>query len=302
MTLSFVTVNIKLTRGHLVIGKPEMCWNRLELLISKLLNSRKHRIRLAIVIIVVYTIIATLFIPTIVLGYWNIVSAPKKNSFDLPLRINLNGTRSFNITISFGLKIKYYKEILVANEPMDINGVAIMDDNSFNISRIQFGFQNSLAYNKTTRSVITDQWEIPLQGALIFAFGDTAIGEDGKIVYHMTAPTTTITFPVDGNFKPLLGIFYQQGDTNTTMLIEDVAITIFPKGQLTQIQTNKVTSELSIAVFIFSLFGVISAIMDLTRYEAKPIITQELHRTLADIQKLLHNLNNKQENSKNEDQ
>ena len=137
----------------------------------------------------------------------------------------------------------------------------------------------------------------------MFADGGLVFGKkDAKAVFHMTAETTTVTFPIDGNFKPILGIFYQQGDTNTTMLIEDITITVFPKERLTQIQTNKVTAELSIAVFIFSLFGVISAIMDLTREETKPI-NEEFQRTLTDIQKLLqHNLSNKQENLENKDQ
>ena len=119
-----------------------MYWSYLEHLISKLLlKSRKNRIRIAIIIIIVYSVISAIFIPTIVGGYWDIVSSAKTHSFELPVHININGTRSFDIQLSFGLTFTYYNEILVSNEPIDISGVAVMDENVFNISRIQFGYQ-----------------------------------------------------------------------------------------------------------------------------------------------------------------
>ena len=58
------------------------------------------------------------------------------------------------------------------------------------------------------------------------------------------------------------------------ILIEDVTITVFPREQLTQIQTNEVNTKLSFMVFIFSIFTVIGVFVELWFAETKHIIVE----------------------------
>lgn len=247
------------------MGKTEMCFSRIRQFISR--NSRRIRIILAIMVFLIYLVVVVLFAPIIVGDYFEITREPKPRNFELPIYINLNGTRGFDVDISFSLNFTYQKGTLVVDEPIEINSIAVfLSKNAENVETVQLGIQNGLAYNTTTSSVITDYYGIPVVAYLFFNSSQSGI----MYPYVWTEKITAI-WMIDGIYHPILAFTFKDGTEPLIMLIEDVAITVYPREQLTQIQSNKVTIELTLAVFIFSFFGVFSIIMDLLREETKPI-------------------------------
>lgn len=243
-----------------------MCFKWLEKFIKRHeLLSRKTR-QLAVGVIFAYLVVVVILGLPAIRGCWDVITMPKTRSFELPLHINLNGTRSFDIDVSFVLKITYHKGALVVDEPIEFWGKALLvGNNTESIDHMQLGFQNGLLFNSTAGEIVKHQWGIPLQAYLFFEKNDSGIDVDentGKIVSYMLEKTSLI-WSAEGKYKPILGLVYQNETKPTLMIIEAIVLTVSSRDQLTQIQTNEVNTYLSLTVFIFSVFSVISIVIDL---------------------------------------
>lgn len=264
------------------------------------LYSRIIRIALALLVILSYVGISAYFLPKIIADYDEVINSSKPRTFQFPININLNGTVGFfEPQVSIGLTITYPRGILIVDEPVKVHGHAVLDnETAYNVSVIVVVFQNCLKYpmNYTYKG-------IPRQGFIVFNATDRMLDYNritGKAVYNILGDST-ISWPIDGESKTILGIFYNDG-TNTTMAINDLVLHVYPKEQLTQIQTNKVTTELTVAVFIFATFGVFSIASDIwpRKNSNSKASNSELHRLIIRCQKSqTPNLNNKQKNQKN---
>ena len=206
---------------------------------------------------------------------WNIITTEKTRSFEFPLHINCNGTISFDIDVSFDLTVTYHKGALVVDEPIEFWGKAVLvGDNTENIEYIQLGFQNALLYNSTTHDFVRDQWGIPEQAYLFFTKSDSGLDVDkntGKIVSYMLEKTSMV-WTINGNYKPTIVLVYEDNN-KSIMTIQEIILTVSPRDQLIQIQTNEVNTYLSLAVFIFSFFSVINIFLDLWRWGDKTVVT-----------------------------
>jgi len=258
------------------------------------LQSRKIRIVLALLVILSYVGVSAYFLPTILADYTGVIHSLDSRTFTFPININLKGTVEIaNPPIMIGLTFTYSKGTLIVDEPVKVKGHAVIDEVISNISAIVVNFQNCLEY--PIKPVYKG---IPKQGFIIFNATDRFLDFNtltGTAVYNILG-NATITWSVDGASKPILGILYDDG-TNTTMTIEDLVLNVYPKEQLTQVQTNKVTTELTIAVFIFAFFGVFSIASDIWHIEENQASAYRHYRLATVRQKSqLQTPNSKQKN------
>lgn len=219
-----------------------------------------------VLLIFLYSVFFLVFLWNISSIFGEIVSSTHKRTFLVPINMNLNGTRGFYQTdIRLGLNFTYPKGTLVVNETVGIIGIAILKTNrTENINFIAVSFQNCLAYEKC------DQFGIPRQAFLIFNNSQGSRGlvfdNDTKQFGYIMCDDVNATWSIEGNYSPIIGIFYND-NTNVTMTDEDVVIHVYPKEQLTQIQTNIVMVILSVAVFALSFIGVLDLFFNLWDYE-----------------------------------
>ena len=217
-------------------------------------------------------ILTTIFIALFVFGlgyslivmgqdYVDITTLPKPHTFEVPININLNGAVGFVDTqVSIGLYFTYPNGTLFVGDKVDIIGYAYLKRSvSDNISMIAIGFQNCLEY-----PIFEIFNGIPKQGMLQFG-NERFYLEVNKITGEVESvwyTSANVTWSIEGDYKPIIGIFYTDGK-NSTMTTEDVVIHVYPKGQLTQIQTNKVTTQLAFVAYVFSGLGVASIIIQI---------------------------------------
>jgi hypothetical protein len=224
-------------------------------------HERGIRVTFALVVIGIYFVVGVNFVPTIISDYNEITDSVKLRTFQFPINFNLNGTLGFfEPDVTIGLTITYPNGILIVDEPVNVNGHAVLNNKTTtNVSAIVVTFQNALRYpiNYTYEG-------IPRQGFTVFNSTDRFLDYSritGEVVYNILG-NSTIVWSIDGESKPIIGIFYNDG-TNETIAIQDLSLHVYPKEQLTQVQTNKVTTELTFAVFIFAFFGVFSIASDI---------------------------------------
>lgn len=260
---------------HLVIGKQRMGSSKTEIIIKKdkvkYTTSDIVRFVLAIAVVVVSACLFITLSSLITDSLQDVEKvSPEPRNFTVPIRINLNGTRSYDVDVSFALDFTYQNGTLIVDDAVEIDGIAVLlSNNAKEIETIQVGFQNALAYNTTTKSVIRDYWGVPEQGYLFFN-----TSQSGIIYPFSLTEKITVIWTIDGNYHPIIGITYKNGTQPSPMFIEDIVITVFPKEQLTQVQTAEVNTKLSmvntwlsIAVFVFSIFNIITIVIDILPLE-----------------------------------
>lgn len=201
----------------------------------------------------------TLIIGTFVSTFGSMIEIavlPKERSFPLPIYINPNGTRGFvdQPDIAIVLNFSYPKDTLTIGQLVEIGGLCFLNGEvADNISRITLTFQNLMKYE----SIDSD---IPKQAFLNFINSNDSRGlafaENGQLVYKLNDNTTAKWF-IEGSYKPIIGIFYEN-DTTSTLMINDVVLQVYPKEQLTQNETNKVTVILSVAVLLLGIIEVLT--------------------------------------------
>ena len=77
-----------------------------------------------------------------------------------------------------------------------------------------------------------------------------------------------VTWPLDGDFKPLMVLFFQDGSTQETTT-QDIVFHVYPQEQLTQLESTNVSVILTYAVFVLTLLGVIGIGVELWPKEEK---------------------------------
>jgi len=170
------------------------------------------------------------------------------------------------------------------------------------LDHIEIFFQNSLAYPVSYE----DNGIIPKQGTLAFP-NPYRIEGTGVTVSNITIGSSAqIIWPIEGDYTPIIGVFFTDG-TNKTYTGSDVVLHVYPKEQLTQIDTERTSLEasqaslkLSEAVFILgslSILAVVIQILDHSETNGKytenatnnqckcPYIEQHKASQFADIKK-----------------
>lgn len=227
----------------------------------------KVRKLIAVFLLLLFLIPVLLVLPYCFSITTKMMILPEKRSFIIPIYINHNGTSGFvESDIEFSLNFSYPKETLIIDERVEIIGLSVLKGNvADNITRILLTFQNCMEYGKF------DQWGMPKQAFLHFVningSRGLAIDEEGRPVYLLSDDITANWF-MDGDYKPVIGVFYDN-NTNSTMVIDDVVIHVYPKEQLTQIETNKASVILSFTVLILSIVGVITLFYYLWDYDSQ---------------------------------
>jgi hypothetical protein len=178
--------------------------------------------------------------------------------------LRFNGTGpigTFNESgLAFRLNFTYPNGTLIANEPVTIDSIAIIDYAYSTLDEVVIFFQNSLAYPFSYE----DNGIIPKQGSLAFR-NPVYIEGEGTVVRNVSVGSyTQITWPIEGDYIPIIGVFFRDG-TNKTYTTSDVVMHVYPPEQLTQIETNRISLEnnqasldLSRAVLILSTVGIVA--------------------------------------------
>ncbi|PVX26445.1 MAG: hypothetical protein CW691_01500, partial [Candidatus Bathyarchaeum sp.] len=240
--------------------------------------SKNYRILGIVTIVLVYVTVSVITFYSICGTYVEITNPPPQ-VLAIPFNINLKGETGFVQTdVSIGLNCTSTKGVLVVNEPIEIRGItALLEDEANNISRISLTFENCLEY-----PLNFSQWNMPEQGFIHFLNEppfNAGMGIDkttGKILMYMISETT-VTWTSEGAHKPIIGIFFKDG-TNRTMTQESSPINIYPRSNLTEVQSATVNVQLAFAVFFFTAFTVIGVILDIWR--SKDTEKEELKKAI----------------------
>lgn len=194
---------------------------------------------------------------------------PRPYSFQIPLYLRFNGTNPIGLInesgIAFALNFTYPNGTLIANEPVTINSTALIDYAYSTLDHVVIFFQNSLAYPFSYE----DNGIIPKQGSLAFP-NPLNIEGTNIVVRNVTVISNAqITWPIEGDYTPIIGVFFRDG-TNKTYTTNDVVIHVYPQEQLTQIETNRISLEnnqasleLSKAVVILSTIAIVAFVVQI---------------------------------------
>jgi hypothetical protein len=105
-------------------------------------------------------------------------------------------------------------------------------------------------------------------GSLLFSNSYAGLPAHLKVNLVINASMQAL-WPVEGDYKPLVELFMLDGSSQN-ILVDSVVLHVYPQEQLAQIETNEVslaTNEasfnLSIVVFLFSIFTVIALIFQI---------------------------------------
>lgn len=245
-----------------------MCFSKIKIVEkkdwTKLSKFDKGRV-VAAIIFLIGSLYIFLTLSSPIIGSYQEINKlyPKQRSFELPIRINLNGTAGFDVDISFSLNFTYHNGTLIVDEPIDISSYAVfLSKNAENVETVQLGIQNSIAYNKTTNSIIKDYYGVPENGYLLYNSS-----QSGILYPYVLAEPITVIWTIDGTYHPIFAFKFKDGTKPLVMLIEDATITVYPKEQLTQIKAVEVNIRLSFAVFVLSIFNIIVIVLEILPLE-----------------------------------
>jgi hypothetical protein len=221
----------------------------------------------AIFLFAIYFLSLVIFIFSIRGLASDVLSASEERSYLFPINLNLNGTmRLGEPDITFCLNFTYPKGTLVVDEPLDIIGLSVLRGKAMDdVNMTLLTFQNCL------RAESYDVFHFPKQAFLVFNNSDhnraLTFDDSGKTAYILCDDTEAY-WSMDGDYKPIISIFYAN-NTNRMMVIDDVTIHVYPREQLTQMQSNSINLLLSIAGFILGFVVVIDLCNNLWNYEAE---------------------------------
>ena len=208
----------------------------------------------------------------------DLTKPPQPYTFQIPMYFSFNGSIPFlrvnESDFEFLLNITYPYGTLVTNETVYINATAVYGQVVTTLDYVGIIFPNAL------NSPITyDEHNLPRQGILIFPnpisvpAGSNIISENNYV-----ETDANIKWPIEGDYVPIIGFFFKDG-TNKIYSANNVVIHVYPKEQLTQIETNRVSLEnnqasleLSKAVLILSTVAILALafqIVDHTDSECK---------------------------------
>lgn len=251
-----------------------------------MLKTRKiARVVIAFLIVIIYAVLILPYFQTVQNAsndvskeISDLTKPPQPYTFQIPLYLRFNGTNPIGQInesgLAFRLTFTYPNGTLVANEPVSIDSIAVIDYAYSTLDRVVIFFQNSLAYPLSYE----DNGIIPKQGSLGFPNPIRIEGTDITVRNVTVGSSAQITWPIEGDYTSLIGVFFVDG-TNKTYTTNDIVIHVYPKEQLTQIETNRVSLEnnqasleLSKAVLWLSTIGIVAIfvqIVDHTDNECK---------------------------------
>ena len=141
---------------------------------------------------------------------------------------------------------------------------------------------------------------MPIPGELFF---DNIIYEDHLKYPNVTVEVqpetvfelidnTKVAWAIDGDYVPTIEITFFDG-TNQTIVANDISIHVYPQEELTQIETNKVSVIITLALFIFSAVGVVTLFFDLWDSEEKVCKYEKESKSETAKSNGTHNYSNK---------
>jgi len=242
----------------------------------------KFRFAIALIIVIISVAVLTQYYfqyletkTVIDSRYADLTKPLQPYTFQIPLYLRFNGTNQIGLLnesgIAFRLTFTYPNGTLVTNEPVTIDSIAIMDYAYDTLDHVSIFFQNSLNYPISYE----DNGIIPKQGILNFP-NPYQIEGSGNIISNISVgSSTTVIWPIEGDYTPIIGVFFKDG-TNKTYTGTDVVIHVYPAEQLTQIDTERASLEasqaslkLSEAVFILGSLSVLAIVIQILDHSEK---------------------------------
>ena len=228
----------------------------------------KVRVASVIIILVTYFVVIGIFYPNISRTYSDITKPLQPRTFQIPIFINSNGTVGFTngTDIEIGLSITYPNGTLVINEPVDLTVTVVLKGEAITkIQQIDFTFQNWLTYPATS-----DTEGIAQQGTIVFSnnfpnspyypYGNSTPPSNAN---YISTGHSTVYWSVDGDYKPVFELFFFDGTNSPLTTVDSVVLHVYPQEQLTQIETNQASINLSVVVLIFSTVGIIALVVQI---------------------------------------
>ena len=240
----------------------------------------------AVSIVIIYIIVIALFAQDIVSTSLAVINSGQSRTFQIATYVNFNETSALHIgfknesdmIISMNFTLPH--GILAVNEPITINATAILKGNHIlEIGEVYVMFPNSLSYPTSY-----DADQIPIQGGIgigniLYSEGrknpNVTFSVDPGTIFRINAESQII-WTIDGDYIPKIGVFFFDG-SNSTYVPDDIILHVYPQEQFTQLQTNKVSVIITLALFVFSAVGVATLFFDLwdsdkdvCKYKDKP--------------------------------
>lgn len=179
-------------------------------------------------------------------------------SFEEPIAVNtLPDTAAFvqSTDIAVDLNITYPLGILIVNESVSIFATTFMNIsiNSANLTSFIIGFQNALADPTVYKNGIPHNGVFQVDNPYVFP---------NAVAQHMTIENDTdteyrnitIVWHTDGDYKPIIQLNYYDGSSQV-IVDNDLVFHVYPTNQLTQIETNRINTLLTNALFLFGVLG-----------------------------------------------
>lgn len=267
-------------------------------------SSNKNKIRKISCLIIVFLIIPLYTVFTylpVSSSIEEINRTPQPRTIQIPIVLFLSGYTGFapEADITITLNITYPYGTLIVDEPVKIDAIALLHEPIAieSIKRVSLGFQNSLLVNSTDSEVIHNSMGEPLQGGLNFLdwTADTVSYTDSNGNMYtsdviIAYDSITLSWSIDGDYKPIIQWFYRSGNpysgntSSTVAIYNEVVIHVYPKEQLTQIETNRVNTLLTTSLFFISVAGLFLIAKEVYPKESTPTII--IQTTISDESKL----------------
>lgn len=218
------------------------------------------RVVIAGIILVLFLVAIWYSVPVIISGLVEANTASNPRFFPIGQNMNLNGTLGFlESDIKFSLNFTYPHGTLIVDDPINITGSAVFRSLTAidKVAYVQFGFQSCLF-----APITQDSDGVPRQGYLVFynpIHLENMTGQEYDNIVLIQDDSINVLWTLEGDYKPIIGIFFKDG-TNKTLTSESMVLHVYPKEQLTLIETNKTNTILTIALFLISATGIGSII------------------------------------------
>jgi hypothetical protein len=215
------------------------------------------------------------------LGIYNeITNAPHSRNFQVTFSVYLNNTINIELPdVIIGLNVTYPNGTLVVDEPVTIFGKAVLNTpQAKNIGNIAIAFDNAYEFPQSYDSH-------GIQKFVTLNINNP--NNEDELLGHIN-----LSWPIDGDYRLIGYIIFYDGSLKS-MNNNNVVFHVYPKEQLTQIQSNKISLVLTIVLLIFTYVGIIDIILRLL--EKKPNNLQEIANK-NDNDKYNSEINNKASN------
>jgi hypothetical protein len=152
------------------------------------------------------------------------------------------------------LTVHYPRSTLVVDDQVTINGIVVVHDTptGINILSITISFENALSSPVIQTDGITN--------------GSKLVFRPMNRTNGFAAKSTTCTWAVEGTYHALMEYLWENATgqyRSSTMQSPNMAITVYPKAELAQIETNNASMIVTVAFYGLTVIGTFSLVLSL---------------------------------------